>query len=155
MDNSKVNRIQNLFTGVFRFGRKYIDYRMGVIGALVMAVVVFCINYFGTGTIGGSITAALKQGTYTFFFGGVIMRMSERIAVAVKKRTLALILACVIPSVVSLTLTFGVHSLKGIPEPLNSTIPTLFFVIPSTFIWGRIKRKKLESSDTWQTDASG
>ena len=83
------------------------------------------------------------------------MRMSERIAVAVKKRTLALILACVIPSVVSLTFTFGVHSLKGTHEPLNSTIPTLFFVIPSTFIWGRIKRKKLESSDTWQTDASG
>ena len=155
MSNSGVSKSQNSIAGIFRFGRKYIDYRMGVIGALVMAVVVFCINYFGTGIIGGSITAALKQGTYTFFFGGVIMRMSERIAVAVKKRTLALILACVIPSVVSLTLTFGVHSLKGTPEPLNSTIPTMFFVIPSTFIWGRMKRKKLESSDVQQTNASG
>ncbi len=127
---------------VIDFGRRYIDYRMGFAGAIVMAAVVFSINYFGTHLLTGSMTAALKQATYTFFFGGVIMRMSERIAVGIRRRLLALALACIIPSTVSLLLTFGLHNLKGTPEPLKSTIPTAFFVIPSTLVWGRMKRKK-------------
>ena len=93
----------------------------------------------------GSITAALKQGVYTFFFGGIIMRMSERIAVGIRRRMSALVLACIIPSTVSLVLTFRLHNLKGTPEPLKSTIPTAFFVIPSTWVWGSMKRKKMET----------
>lgn len=120
---------------------------MGMYGAIVMATIVFSINYYGTQDTLGATTAALKQGTYTFFFGGVIMRMSERLATEVSKRTLALILACVIPSVVSLTLTFGMHNLKGTPKPLASTIPTAVFVIPSTLIWGMMSRKRLDKSE--------
>ena len=74
------------------------------------------------------------------------MRMSERIATEVSKRMLALVLACVVPSMVSLTLTFGVHSLKGTLKPLASTIPTAIFVIPSTLIWGLMSRKRLEKT---------
>lgn len=129
---------------VLRFGKKYIDYRMGVAGAIVMAGIVFYINYHGTQNTLGATTAALKQGTYTFFFGGVIMRMSELFATGVIKRSLALIAACIIPSIVSLILTFGVHSLKGTPKPIESTLPTAIFVIPSTLIWGFIKRRKYD-----------
>jgi hypothetical protein len=132
---------------ILRFGKKYIDYRMGVAGAVVMAGIVFYINYHGTQNTFGATTAALKQGTYTFFFGGVIMRMSELIATGVIKRQVALIAACIIPSIVSLTLTFGVHSLKGTPKPLASTIPTAIFVIPSTLIWGFIKRRKFDKKN--------
>jgi hypothetical protein len=131
---------------LIKYGRKYIDYRMGMYGAIVMAIIVFSINYYGTHDTFGATTAALKQGTYTFFFGGVIMRMSERISTEVRKRIPAIILACIIPSLVSLTLTFGVHSLKGTPKPLASTIPTAIFVIPSTLIWGLMSRKKMERS---------
>jgi len=130
---------------IIAYGRRYIDYKMGFAGAIVMAAVVFSINYFGTHFLAGSITAALKQGVYTFFFGGIIMRMSERIAVGIRRRMLALVLACIIPSTVSLVLTFGLHNLKGTPEPLKSTIPTAFFVIPSTWVWGSMKRKKMET----------
>ena len=137
---------QNALKRAVTYGRKYIDYRMGMYGAIVMATIVFIINFYGTGNTLGATTAALKQGTYTFFFGGVIMRMSERIATEVSKRLVALILACVVPSLVSLTLTFGVHSLKGTPKPFESTIPTAIFVIPSTLIWGLMSRKKLEKS---------
>jgi len=129
------------------FGRKYIDYRMGMYGAIVMAAIVFSINYFGTYYLLGSITAALKQGTYTFFFGGVIMRMSERLAVGIRVRRIALIAACIVPSTVSLTLTYGLHSLKGTPKPFESTIPTAIFVIPSTAIWGFMKRKKSDNQE--------
>jgi hypothetical protein len=124
------------------YGKKYVDYRMGMAGAVVMASIVFSINFYGTGNTFGATTAALKQGTYTFFFGGVITKMSERLSTEIRRKTLALIAACVIPSIVSLTLTFGMHNLKGTPKPLESTIPTAVMVIPSTFIWGYINRKK-------------
>ncbi len=125
---------------------------MGMIGSLVMATVVFSINYFGKRIpleyqdqlLLWSVFAALKQGTYTFFFGGVIMKGSERLATLMTKRNLALIAACLVPSAVSLTLTFAVHSLKGTPKPFESTIPTAIFVIPSTAIWGYLRRKKME-----------
>ena len=139
-------KMNNSINRLIKYGRKYIDYRMGMYGAIVMATIVFSINYYGTHDSFGATTAALKQGTYTFFFGGVIMRMSERIATEVGKRMLALLLACVVPSMVSLTLTFGVHNLKGTPKPLASTIPTAIFVIPSTLIWGLMSRKRMDKS---------
>jgi hypothetical protein len=142
--NTEKRHRPNLIKRLLNRGRKYIDYRMGIAGAIVMATIVFSINIYGTGNVLGATTAALKQGTYTFFFGGVIMKMSERIATEVRRRTLALILACVIPSLVSLTLTFGLHNLKGTPKPVQSTIPTAVFVIPSTAVWGFNRRKKLE-----------
>lgn len=127
-----------------KFGSKFIDYRMGRYGAIVMATIVFSINYFSTYYLFWSIVAALKQGTYTFFFGGIIMKMSENLAVSIKNRTLALIAAVIIPSAVSLSLTFGLHSLKGTPKPFESTIPTAIFVIPSTAIWGFMRRKRYD-----------
>jgi hypothetical protein len=136
------------------YGDKYVDYRMGMAGAVVMASIVFSINYIGTDNLLGATTAALKQGTYTFFFGGVITKMSERLSTEIKRKVLALIAACLIPSMVSITLTFGMHNLKGTPKPLESTIPTAVMVIPSTFIWGLINRRKMEKqSDNLQNEA--
>jgi len=120
---------------------------MGMAGAIVMAVIVFSINYYGLHDWRGASTAALKQGTYTFFFGGVIMKMSERLATGIHQRTVALIAACVVPSLISLSLTFGVHSMKGTPKPVKSTIPTAIFVIPSTAVWGRMNRKKMDAEN--------
>jgi hypothetical protein len=127
-----------------RFGKKYVDYRMGTAGAIVMSSIVFSINYYGTHDTMGATTAALKQGTYTFFFGGVITKMSERLATEIKRKAIALIAACIIPSIVSISLTFGMHNLKGTPKPLESTIPTAIMVFPSTATWGFINRKKME-----------
>ncbi len=137
-----------LIKRALNFGSKFIDYRMGRYGAIVMATIVFSINYFSTYYLFWSIVAALKQGTYTFFFGGVIMKMSENLAVYIKKRTLALIAATVIPSAVSLSLTFGLHNLKGTPKPFESTIPTAIFVIPSTAVWGFMRRKRYDKIKT-------
>ena len=137
---------------VLKFGSKYVDYRMGIAGSVVMAVVVFSINYFGKRIpeeyqdhlVFWSAVAALKQGTYTFFFGGVIMKGAERFATEISKRGLALVLACVVPSLVSITLTYTLHSFKGTPRPFESTIPTMILVFPSTAVWGYINRRKLE-----------
>jgi hypothetical protein len=115
---------------------------MGFLGAGVLAGIVFVINYRGTHELTGASTAALKQGTYTFLFGGIIMRGCENLATRISKQSVALAAATVIPSAVAICLTFGVHNLKGTPKPIESTIPTAVFVIPSTAIWGYRKRKQ-------------
>jgi len=125
---------------------KVIDLRIGFAGGIVMGIIVFVINYRHTGLVEGALTAALKQGIYTFFFGGLIMKLCESIAVRLDPAFLALALAMLIPSFLSLGLTYGVHSLKGTPMPLESTVPTAFFVIPSTLIWGIVKRKKRDQT---------
>ncbi len=123
---------------------RFFDFKIGFAGAVVMGIVVFSINYYGTKNLTGGLTAALKQATYTFFFGGTIMKICENVAVGIKKRKTALIAAVIVPSTVSLLLTFGMHNLKGTPKPLASTIPTAFFVIPSTAVWGMRKRKQFD-----------
>ncbi|MEZ5195489.1 MAG: hypothetical protein R2764_03565 [Bacteroidales bacterium] len=123
---------------------KYFDWKVGLAGGLVMGIIVFFINYSPTSGIFHSFTAAIKQGIYTFFFGGMIMRLCEIIAIKIKPFYPAVFFAMLIPSAVSLALTFGVHSLKGTPKPFESTIPTAVFVIPSTLIWGYFKRKRIK-----------
>jgi hypothetical protein len=119
-----------------------IDVKIGLAGGLVMGIIVFMVNYYAANDLMGSFTAALKQGIYTFFFGGIIMKLCEVVAIKINPGLLAIILAVLIPSIISLALTFGLHSMKGTPKPVESTIPTAIFVIPSTLVWGIIKRKR-------------
>jgi hypothetical protein len=126
-----------------KFVRKFIDYKIGIAGAVVMGGIVFCINYFTTYEIGGSITAALKQGSYTFLFGGTLMKGCEYIAITLRNRKLAIVMSVVIPSVFTLILTFTMHRMKGTPKPLESTIPTLI-IIPATAVWGYKKRNQMD-----------
>jgi len=127
---------------------KFFDFKVGIAGGLVMGLVVFFINYFEVDEVIGSLTAALKQGAYTFLFGGSIMKLCETIALKMNPKWIALVLAMLIPSTVSLLLTYGLHSLKGTPLPFESTIPTAIFVIPSTFVWGYLKRKNQDLKKT-------
>jgi hypothetical protein len=121
---------------------KFFDFKIGLAGGLVMGIIIFLINYFETALLFDSATAALKQALYTFLFGGSIMKLCETIAIKIQHKWSAIFLGMFIPSAISLVLTFGVHSLKGTPLPFESTIPTAIFVIPSTFIWGYLKRKR-------------
>jgi hypothetical protein len=133
---------QGFISRTKEFGRRYIDYRMGLLGSIFMAVVVFLVNYFHHSPILGSLTAAIKQGLYTLMFGGFIMKGCENLAVKIPKRSAALIAATLIPSFIAITLTFIVHSLRGTPHPVESTLPTAFGIFPTTAIWGITKRKK-------------
>jgi uncharacterized protein YacL len=122
---------------------KYFDFKIGLAGAIFMGTIVFCINYFSTHLAIESLTAALKQGVYTFIFGGFLMKGCEYIAIRIKKRNLAIALAIIIPTVFTLILTTVMHFLKGTPKPLASVIPTLM-IIPATAFWAVKKRNKNE-----------
>jgi hypothetical protein len=95
--------------------------------------------------ITGSLTAALKQGSYTFLLGGIFMKGCENLATNIRNRTLAIITSVVIPSALTLVLTYTMHNFKGTPKPLESTIPTVL-IIPATAVWGYRKRKYSEKS---------
>lgn len=69
------------------------------------------------------------------------MKGCELLATHVKVFILAIVLAVFIPSGITLILTYTVHTMKGTPKPLHSTIPTLI-IIPATAVWGYKKRKQ-------------
>ncbi len=48
LDMKKNCNYKTIFKKVINFGGKYIDYKMGSLGAGIMGSIVFGINYFGT-----------------------------------------------------------------------------------------------------------
>lgn len=118
---------------------KFFDPKMGMVGAVVMGTIVFFIN-FDHGFIPG-LTAALKQASYTFLAGGIMMRITENIAAYFKSDIFSIALAVIAPTLIAVTLTYLLHSLKGTPEPINSTIPTIL-IAPWGFLWWALRKRK-------------
>ena len=101
---------------------------MGLAGAFIMGGIVFAINLPHGWQL--SAIAGLKQWIYTFFFGGMIIRLFEQ-ALSVKANLyLSIALSVIIISLLTTFLVYVVHSLKGTPEPLLSTIPTMIMAPP-------------------------
>ncbi len=132
-----------MIKAALKFGSRFIDYKMAIAGSVVMGGVVFCINFFSTHNILGSSTASLKQAGYTFLFGGFLMKGCESLAKGINNKYLAIGTAVLIPSGITLILTFIMHNFKGTPRPFESTLPTLV-IIPATAIWAFMKRREYE-----------
>ncbi len=137
----------NKLSQLLRLIKKFIDIKIGIAGAIVMGGIVFSINYFSTSNFLGSLTAGLKQATYTFLLGGTLMKFCEYLAISLKNRKLAIFSSVLIPSVFTLILTYSVHSMRGTPKPMESTIPTLI-IIPATAVWGTKKRNDFDLATT-------
>ena len=139
------NATQDPFTRkAYDFSRRYIDYKMGLAGAIVMGGIVAYINS-DHGAI-PAITAASKQSVYTFFFGGTIMKICEDLATKIRKDTLAISLAVLIPTALNVGVTYALHKAKGTPEPFHSTIPAMTLTPSACLVWANRKRKQnLES----------
>lgn len=129
-----------ILKAIYRVFAAVIDVKMGLAGALFLGVVVFCINYSHGWQFG--LSAASKQAVYTFFFGGFITKLCEYLSTRIDKRFWAHFLGALIPTLLSIGATFGVHSLKGTPEPLYSTLPTILITFPAFIAISFRKRKK-------------
>ena len=127
------------------WGANYIDYRSAWISALLLGVIVWTIN-LPHGAL-AALPAALKQATYTFFVAGFIVRLCENLAVRIRARQVALCLATLIPASAAIGLTYLVHSLRGTPEPFQSTLPTMLIAPPTMFWWGKRTRTEAEGTD--------
>lgn len=111
---------------------KHINYRMAVVAAAALGGIVFAINYSHGAPI--ALVAAGKQATYTFFVAGFITRYNENLAVLLENRWLSLAMAVTVSSCLAIGLTYLVHSLKGTPEPIMSTLPTIVSGPPSLLL---------------------
>lgn len=122
---------------------KFFDPKMGLAGALILGIIVFFIN-FDHG-LRPALTASSKQAAYTLLAGGFLTRLAENIASSLKKNWMALFAATFVPSVIAVILTYGVHSIKGTPEPFNSTVPTIVMA-PFGFLWWAARKRKQRKS---------
>ena len=87
-----------------------------------------------------AITAALKQGIYTFLIGGLILKMLEVIVKGIKQEWLAYACAITVTTLITVCLVYFVHSLRGTPRPFASTIPTIILAPIGFFYAARLKR---------------
>jgi hypothetical protein len=135
MDSKKYVLAPNKFLSIFN---QLIDVKLGIIGALFMGSVVFYINA-DHGPLLAS-TAAIKQGLYTFFIGGLILKILELIVTGINNKILAYICSVIVATVITVGLVYLVHSMKGTPKPFESTIPTILLA-PLGYIYvARMKR---------------
>jgi len=135
----KVRPSSNLLAIIGRF----INYKMGAIGATIMGGIVWQINIdhgFWPATF-----AALKQFAYTLFLGGTLIRMLELIVMKIKKPVAALFVAVTFTSILTIALVFMVHNLRGTPKPFESTIPTIL-TAPFGFLILAYRKRKLEGA---------
>lgn len=123
---------------------KYINLKFGAAGAFLMGGIVFFINLDHGWKL--STLAGAKQWVYTFFFGGMIIKLFE---VALDKtQTLKYSTAISVMFIAVLTslLVFLVHSIKGTPEPFYSTLPTIILSPPGfLYIASKIKKASFAS----------
>jgi hypothetical protein len=123
----------------------WIDVRSGLAGGLLMGGAVFFIN-LSHGALGAT-TAALKQFAYTFLMGSLIMRLCTALALRKGPDAVMIPAAILIPSVVTIGATFFVHSLRGTPEPLLSTLPVAIASPAGFAFWSR--RVRREGKTPW------
>lgn len=122
------------------FISRFINIKMGLAGALIMGGIVWFINM--SHGWWPATTAALKQAAYTFLLGGILIKILDTIAVKIKNRYLAIAVATISVSVVTIILVYIVHSMKGTPRPFESTLPTIIMAPPGFFVLAFRKRMR-------------
>lgn len=128
---------------------KHINYGAAFWGALVLGGMVYGINVSHGVPI--ALVAATKQATYTFFVAGLITRNNDRLVMLLDKRMLSLLLGILVSSSIAIGLTYLVHSLRGTPEPFNSTIPTMVLSPVGFLFMGILTQRQSSVSDAKET----
>lgn len=122
---------------------KFINYKMGAIGATIMGAIVWTIN--ADHGFWPAAFAAMKQFTYTLFLGGSLIRLLETIVMKIRKPAIALLVAVTFTSLLTIILVYIVHNLRGTPKPFESTIPTIL-TAPFGFFILAYRKRKLEGA---------
>ena len=121
---------------------------MGLLGAIFMGGIVYWIN--ADHGFWAAIPAALKQATYTSLAGGFLSRLCEKMACRFENKVFSILMGVIIPATLAVIMTYIVHIIRGTPEPLNSTIPTMFLAPSAFLVWGwrvRSLQDRRESTD--------
>jgi hypothetical protein len=113
---------RNLLKRLIMILGRFIDFPSAIAGAVIMGLIVGAINFsYGWWP---ALTAALKQAAYTFIFGGMLIKLLYVISGKIPGKIASTIISSFIVTIITVVLVYAVHSLKGTPMPLESTIPT-------------------------------
>ncbi len=96
--------------------------------------------------------AALKQAVYTFFIGGVIIKILDLIVNKIKKKAFAYLISITVATFLTTTMVYFVHCLKGTPKPLDSTIATVILAPPGYIYLAYFKRKNHHNPEEEEED---
>lgn len=123
----------------------HINVKMGFLGAFLMASLAFYLNAdFG---FLPAMVPAFKQFIYTFFVGGILVRLVERLSLSSPKRIYAYIRAIGIPTLVTSILITFLHLMKGTPNPASTIFFTAMAAPPGFAFVAIITRKKNKSHE--------
>jgi len=86
--------------------------------------------------------AAFKQAIYTFFIGGIIIRILDITVNRIHKKLLAYVISILLATFLTTTMVFFVHIMRGTPKPLESTAATIILAPPGYIFLAYFKRKK-------------
>jgi hypothetical protein len=121
--------------------KDYIDYKMAAAGGSFTGIWTLFANL--EGPINHAIRSSTTQAVYTFLTGGIIMKTCENIATKIKDRRRAIAYSIIIPSLITIFATYGIHKVIKTENPKISTAPALLS-IPACAVLGPRKRNKLE-----------
>lgn len=139
-----VTRKKYLFQA-YRFWKTNFDPKRGLFGGIFMGSIIFLIN--ANHGFWLAFSAMGKQAVYTFCFGGIFVKLSENLSIKFKRRRFAYAMATLLPATLAIFMTYAVHSLKGTPEPFNSTLPAIITAPPAFAVWGWKTRNRWEKEE--------
>lgn len=121
---------------------KYINLKTGFLGAIFLGSIVYWINMdFGWEK---ASVAGFKQGLYTLFFGGAIVKLCETQALKSKDKWRGIFRGAGIASLIAITMVLILHHFKGTPRPFYSSLPIIMTAPLSFWVIAYRSRKKNE-----------
>jgi hypothetical protein len=113
----------SIFEDSYDFIKKNVDYKKGALFGGLAGVAVGLINC--RDGIEYALTSGMKEGAKCFLIGTANLSICRKLATSIENKVKALTMATVVPAVLSMAITYGVHAyLKGTPHPVKSTAPT-------------------------------
>ncbi len=121
--------------------KRNIDYKKGALFGGLAGLAVGLIN--SSEGWDYALSAGMKEGAKCLLVGTMNLSICRGLARNVENRVKAYTLATIIPTILSVGLTYGVHAyLRGTPKPLDSTAPT---ALSAPFFLGiAVRERKIE-----------
>jgi peptidoglycan/LPS O-acetylase OafA/YrhL len=105
------------------------DIKAALLGSFIMSLAVAWINS-GHGS-DAAISSGIRQGLYTFFVAGLSAQLCRNLTNRSIQKWAAIIKAVLIPTILTVTLVYIMHSTRGTPEPFYSSIPVAILSLVS------------------------
>ena len=105
------------------------DIKAAVLGSSIMGIIVAWINLGHGGD--AAISSGIRQAIYTFVVAGLSAQLCRNLTNSSIHKGAAIVKAVLIPTILTVTLVYIMHSTRGTPEPFYSSIPVAILSLVS------------------------